>query len=792
MSTSFKNTIPFSPRSISGLQLWLDAADSSSYTITSSRVMQWNDKSGNNYHMTPIGANQSNITLSSAFQNRLNVMNSSGRVMYRTPINSAVYPSDCFLVLASKALARTDFFSFGNTTGDNFNSLTLGEYTTLRWHNGSSTFSRTPNTVSPTNETSTGFLLMQWSLANNNYILRRNGTLLTQTSSYTYTLGGNPAYQIGYRHTDQTTSLLDCEAYFAEILVFNSQITTSQREQVEGYLAWKWGINANLPSTHPFRSGIVPFSFTLQRTPAKFTQTFDPRSVSGLQLWLDAPSITGLSDGATISRWVDRSSNALIGTAVNSPTYRTNVQNGLPVIRFNGTNQYINFGNVLNLGTNGITIFMVTKYTINAGNQVGMIGKSSYRGNPGRWGMSYDTVAAGPNGIGIYNFIDDTNNFLTAIAFNPATRFNIFTGVNNRTSSNVIYSNGSFGNQQTFTASANNLSNTDPLYIASYPNSTGSGPQAGMFMNGDIGEILVYFSALTTAQRQQVEGYLGRKWNISLVSTHPNANPLTLAPFSHAIISRAMKPNRFTPTQISGCQLWLDAADASTVLLSGSSVTQWRDKSGNGYNTSNLTGAPSYSANGIVFTGTTTTGQAMGTNLGYAASLSNSSIFVIASYAGTFVNNGAFIETDNRLGNNGCGLDFFVNSSAQQIVNGWNTGQIVAGASGLSLNTKYIHGFTFATGSSGTAIVYLNGTQSGIRSSYNFTYTAGGFVSLSAWKLGSTFSYFFNGVINEILIYNSIVSTQQRQQIEGYLAWKWGLKASLPATHPYANFPPPS
>ena len=37
----------------------------------------------------------------------------------------------------------------------------------------------------------------------------------------------------------------------------------------------------------------------------------------------------------------------------------------------------------------------------------------------------------------------------------------------------------------------------------------------------------------------------------------------------------------FTPTQISGCQLWLDATDTRTLTLSGSNVTQWRDKISN-------------------------------------------------------------------------------------------------------------------------------------------------------------------------------------------------------------------
>ena len=33
-------------------------------------------------------------------------------------------------------------------------------------------------------------------------------------------------------------------------------------------------------------------------------------------------------------------------------------------------------------------------------------------------------------------------------------------------------------------------------------------------------------------------------------------------------------------------------------------------------------------------------------------------------------------------------------------------------------------------------------------------------------------------------------NTTTRQLIEGYLAWKWNLQASLPADHPYKNVAP--
>ncbi len=45
----------------------------------------------------------------------------------------------------------------------------------------------------------------------------------------------------------------------------------------------------------------------------------------------------------------------------------------------------------------------------------------------------------------------------------------------------------------------------------------------------------------------------------------------------------------------------------------------------------------------------------------------------------------------------------------------------------------------------------------------------------------------WSGHICETIMYNSLLSTTQRQQVEGYLAIKWGLQGNLPSTHPFAN-----
>jgi hypothetical protein len=61
--------------------------------------------------------------------------------------------------------------------------------------------------------------------------------------------------------------------------------------------------------------------------------------------------------------------------------------------------------------------------------------------------------------------------------------------------------------------------------------------------------------------------------------------------------------------------------------------------------------------------------------------------------------------------------------------------------------------------------------------------------SLNGLYIGGTpgSGQFINGYIGEIIIYQGVLSTTQRQQIEGYLALKWGLQSNLPTNHPYSQ-----
>jgi hypothetical protein len=246
----------FQPTDISGCRLWLDAADSSTITLSSGNVTQWRDKSVFGNTMTPYSS-FNGATVSTAFQNGLNVLNFSGNGLYRSPASSAVYPLDGYFVIALKdTTTRVDVFGMGATSTDNFNSLTFGEHTARRWHNGSTGFSRTPNCVAPSNETSTSFLLIQWSIANNNFLIRRNGTVLVQTASYTFTLTAGSIFQIGLRYPFYSSGgLIELfRGYLGEIIMFNRQLGDGERQQIEGYLTHKWGLSASLPATHSFKS----------------------------------------------------------------------------------------------------------------------------------------------------------------------------------------------------------------------------------------------------------------------------------------------------------------------------------------------------------------------------------------------------------------------------------------------------------------------------------------------------------------------------------------------------------
>ena len=85
----------------------------------------------------------------------------------------------------------------------------------------------------------------------------------------------------------------------------------------------------------------------------------------------------------------------------------------------------------------------------------------------------------------------------------------------------------------------------------------------------------------------------------------------------------------------------------------------------------------------------------------------------------------------------------------------------------------------------GCAINYsLNGTINTMNTNPASTVNINTNFMLGCWK---TDGRRFYGGISEFMYYNKVLSNTEIQQVEGYLAWKWGLQTNLPTLHPYRN-----
>ncbi|MFM6604596.1 MAG: hypothetical protein ACKPH3_11045 [Dolichospermum sp.] len=232
----------------------------------------------------------------------------------------------------------------------------------------------------------------------------------------------------------------------------------------------------------------------------------------------------------------------------------------------------------------------------------------------------------------------------------------------------------------------------------------------------------------------------------------------------------------WTPAQIS-TDLWLDAADSSTITLNGSTVSQWNDKSGNGRNATQATAAnqPAYNEtqNGlrvVTFDGTNDTLNTVAftfptTNLASCCVFRTTSITAKGVWGGgeTFPNRlGLFFTGSSQLRSmqNDSGID----------IGGYSTNvYVLVSSSRIGADVSQ----------------FRDGTQ--VANATMIAENAASFaLSIGSWANNVVPS--LAGQFAELVIFNS--NTTTRQLIEGYLAWKWGLVANLLLSHPFKFNPP--
>jgi len=253
------------------------------------------------------------------------------------------------------------------------------------------------------------------------------------------------------------------------------------------------------------------------------------------------------------------------------------------------------------------------------------------------------------------------------------------------------------------------------------------------------------------------------------------------------IIFGSRKPGvLWTPAQITTA-LWLDAADASTITLNGSTVSQWNDKSGNGRNFAQATAAnqPGYSASNVTFadgSDVLTIGSASTGTFGYGTG--DFAILAVVNPNARTSTWGSEILTQHIFGTR-ADFSFRIIPAGNLIYGGTNATTIATSSTTVALSQRSI---AEITRTSNSFQLYINATNVGSATSSDSIGNGSGS------SIGNTFSpnsnAFLSGAINEVLVVPTTLSTDNRQKLEGYLAWKWGLQANLPVGHPYKNSPP--
>jgi len=240
----------------------------------------------------------------------------------------------------------------------------------------------------------------------------------------------------------------------------------------------------------------------------------------------------------------------------------------------------------------------------------------------------------------------------------------------------------------------------------------------------------------------------------------------------------------FSPSSLTGCVLWLDGS--SLGLSNGATVSTWPSLGPVSYTTTSTSGRfPTYASNVQNGRGCVQYATGQTTVLSNFVLSQTMSIFQLSYPIGQA--NHPFLEhgPDENVNPgfylySGGGNNFAINSGTGQVsVNVGNTGATNTWLIQEGLNRDPNAGNTMGYYSNAT-LVASNGIQTGTTTVTNTLFLNG---------RNNTNTVSFPGYVAEVIVYSNALNNFGRQQIEGYLAWKWGLTSLLPANHPYKNLP---
>jgi hypothetical protein len=221
--------------------------------VLNGNATQWRDKSGLSNNGTAVGT----IAYRSAAINTFNAMSYSGAksIYFRGSNSNSTNVLTCFSVatMNSGTYASGRILSLGLAGTFDYNNTSYCA-AIERGGSGINAFrAGTPLGTSALSGFSVPFLCCSLFNGTNHTMFMNGsaGTTVASTGNFAYRV-----YNIGNSLGEE--NLVHWDGFIGEVIVFNVALTIGQRQQVEGYLAWKWRLRSQLLANHPYKN--IPVS----------------------------------------------------------------------------------------------------------------------------------------------------------------------------------------------------------------------------------------------------------------------------------------------------------------------------------------------------------------------------------------------------------------------------------------------------------------------------------------------------------------------------------------------------
>ncbi|MFT5526412.1 MAG: autotransporter-associated beta strand protein, partial [Pirellulaceae bacterium] len=300
--------------------------------------------------------------------------------------------------------------------------------------------------------------------------------------------------------------------------ILNQNVTFNEGTPVVSTLAGSLTINGDLDITNTALTlggdGDITVNGDIVGT---ITATPLVATNPNLELWLDAGDLTG-ADGSDVTMWSDKSTdfnNSVINHAanINPPTLVSNGLGGMPVVRFNGTTDYLYAPDETQFDfASEMTIFMVGEAKAGTGTWEGVITK---RGEGDGWQLRRhggdDHVVLTLRGTSA----DDDGHSGGPAADAPLLNTpQIFTARYDSSLRQTWLG----GTLSTNLVDTGDIANSGSALVLGARDNSGdalNAPDIGNHAEVDMSEVLIFNSALTELERLVVEDFLGQKYNLA-------------------------------------------------------------------------------------------------------------------------------------------------------------------------------------------------------------------------------------------------------------------------------------